>query len=47
MGQLSLALRSLVDASGDKSDTTDEERSGRRNGVSIVRFGVSTTTMPK
>jgi hypothetical protein len=46
MGQLSLALRSLVDASGDKSDTT-EERGGRRNGVSIVRFGVSTTTTPK
>jgi pilus assembly protein CpaB len=47
MGQLSLALRSLVDASGDKPDTTDEERRGRRNGVSIVRFGVSTTTTPK
>jgi pilus assembly protein CpaB len=46
MGQLSLALRSLVDASGDKSDVT-EERGGRRNGVSIVRFGVSTTTTPK
>jgi pilus assembly protein CpaB len=46
MGQLSLALRSLVDASGDKSDTT-EERGGRRSGVSIVRFGVSTTTTPK
>jgi len=47
MGQLSLALRSLVDASGDKSDTAEEERGGRRNGVSIVRFGVTTTTTPK
>ncbi len=44
MGQLSLALRSLVDA-GDKSDPADEQ--GRRNGVSIVRFGVTTTTTPK
>jgi pilus assembly protein CpaB len=46
MGQLSLALRSLVDASGDKSDTT-EERGGRRHGVSIVRFGVTSTMTPK
>jgi pilus assembly protein CpaB len=45
-GQLSLALRSLVDAQGDKSDAS-EEPSGRRNGVSIVRYGVTTTTTPK
>ena len=44
-GQLSLALRSLVDA-GDKGDTNSEER-GRRNGVNIVRYGVTTVTTPK
>jgi pilus assembly protein CpaB len=46
MGQLSLALRSLVDASGDKADTTAEP-SGRRGGINIVRFGVTTMTTPK
>lgn len=45
-GQLSLALRSLVDASGDKDDDKTEER-GRRNGVNIVRYGVTTVTTPK
>ncbi|MPZ41765.1 MAG: Flp pilus assembly protein CpaB [Rhizobiales bacterium] len=45
MGQLSLALRSIVDASGDKTDTDDLNR--RRKGVNIVRFGVSTTATPK
>ena len=43
MGQLSLALRSLVDA----SEAPAEERGGRRTGISIVRYGVSTTTTPK
>jgi pilus assembly protein CpaB len=45
-GQLSLALRSLMDAEGDKVDPNAEER-GRRIGVNIVRFGVTTTTAPK
>ena len=43
-GQLSLALRSLVDASADKNT---EEPAGRRTGVSIVRYGVTTITTPK
>ena len=47
MGQLSLALRSLVDASGDSAAPSDEERSGRRTGVNIIRYGVTTTTTPK
>jgi len=47
MGQLSLALRSLVDASGDKADTSAEERGGRRGGINIVRYGVTTMTTPK
>jgi pilus assembly protein CpaB len=45
-GQLSLALRSLVDAQGDKDDANADDR-GRRNGVNIIRFGVTTTMAPK
>lgn len=45
-GQLSLALRSLSDAQGDKEDTTADDR-GRRSGVNIVRYGVTTTQTPK
>jgi pilus assembly protein CpaB len=45
MGQLSLALRSLADASADT--TTDMEEGGRRQGVSIVRYGVTTVVAPK
>jgi len=44
-GQLSLALRSLVDAQGEKSDIVDER--GRRSGVSVVRYGVTTIQTPK
>jgi pilus assembly protein CpaB len=44
-GQLSLALRSLVDAGGDKGEPTEER--GRRNGVNIVRYGVTTIQTPK
>jgi pilus assembly protein CpaB len=46
MGQLTLALRSLVDASGDKTEAPDEQNS-RRGGINIVRFGVTTMTTPK
>ena len=45
-GHLSLSLRSLVDANGGKSDAT-EERNGRSNSMSIVRFGVTTVQTPK
>ena len=44
MGQLSLALRSLADASG-ANDAPAEER--KRNGINIVRYGVTTITTPK
>lgn len=44
MGQLSLALRSLVDASGE-NDPPAEER--RRGGINVVRYGVTTITTPK
>jgi pilus assembly protein CpaB len=43
LGSLSLALRSLADASKSKSD--DEDQIGtKRSGVNMVRFGVTTTT---
>lgn len=46
LGTLSLALRSITDAKEDKPEATDDSRK-RRNGVNVVRFGVSTTTTPK
>jgi pilus assembly protein CpaB len=46
MGQLSLALRALVDASGN-NDAPIEERGSRRGGINIVRYGVTTMTTPK
>jgi pilus assembly protein CpaB len=46
MGTLSLALRSLVDFEGkDKPDAPADQ--GRRGGVNMVRFGVTTTTTTK
>lgn len=44
MGQLSLALRSLLDAGDRKADTPEV---GRRKGISIVRYGVTTVVAPK
>lgn len=46
MGQLSLALRSLVDASGNNAESQDDS-DVRRKGISIVRYGVTTTATPK
>jgi pilus assembly protein CpaB len=46
IGTLSLALRSVTDASGGDTPT-DSETSGKRNAVNVIRFGVSTTTTPK
>ncbi|MBI3704661.1 MAG: Flp pilus assembly protein CpaB [Rhizobiales bacterium] len=45
LGALSLALRSVTDASN--KDAPEEDNSGKRNTVNIVRFGVSTTTTPR
>jgi pilus assembly protein CpaB len=48
LGTLSLALRSLADAGETTLPVNEEERtSGRRTGVNMVRFGVSTTATPK
>jgi pilus assembly protein CpaB len=44
LGQLSLALRSLADAGGDKEVAEDR---GRRDGVNVVRYGVTTIQIPK
>jgi pilus assembly protein CpaB len=47
-GTLSLALRSLVDSDPNKRrPDTPSEDSGASNRVNIVRFGVSTTSIPK
>jgi len=46
LGTLSLALRSITDASADGPQLEDKSN-GRRAGVNIVRFGVSTTTTTK
>jgi pilus assembly protein CpaB len=46
IGSLSLSLRSVTDAS-QKDAPADEENSGKRNAVNVIRFGVSTTTTPK
>jgi pilus assembly protein CpaB len=43
VGQLSLTLRSLVDSSGD----TEAPVEGKRGVISIVRFGVTTTSTAK
>jgi pilus assembly protein CpaB len=46
IGTLSLALRSVTDASGN-NDTPTEENASKKNAINIIRFGVSTTTTPK
>jgi len=51
MGTLSLALRSLVDSSGSQRGETDAERDAKdanaRGRLNMVKFGVTTTTLPK
>ena len=46
IGTLSLALRSVTDAS-QKDAPVDDENSSKRNAINIIRFGVNTTTTPK
>ncbi len=45
MGSLSLALRSITDASGDTAKP--DENAKARSSVNVVRFGISTTTTPR
>ena len=45
LGSLSLALRSITDTQNDsKADDKNDRRSG---GVNVIRFGISTTAMPR
>jgi pilus assembly protein CpaB len=48
-GTLSLALRSLVDSDPNKrqAEAGPAEDAGASNRVNMVRFGVTTTTIPK
>ena len=46
LGSLSLALRSITDATHDEP-ITEDKLGGRRGGVNVVRFGVGTMTTPK
>ena len=46
IGSLSLALRSVTDAS-QKDAPADDDNSGKHSAVSVIRFGISTTTTPK
>lgn len=45
MGTLSLALRSLLDISGETQTPADDQDAG--TAVNVVRYGVSTTATPK
>jgi pilus assembly protein CpaB len=48
MGTLSLALRSLADSDPSKRGATpSSDESGPSNRFNMVRFGVTTTTIPK
>ena len=46
LGTVSLALRSISDASKDTSTVDDTETTGRA-GVNVIRFGVGTVVTPK
>jgi pilus assembly protein CpaB len=46
IGTLSLALRSVTDASGKDKPAVDED-SKKQNAVNVIRFGVSTKTTPR
>jgi pilus assembly protein CpaB len=47
LGTLSLALRSLADAGDTTLLNEDERATGKKAGINMVRFGISTVTAPK
>jgi pilus assembly protein CpaB len=48
LGTLTLALRSIADANAPTAEAPTEGRTaGRRGSITMVRFGVTTTTTPK
>jgi pilus assembly protein CpaB len=46
MGTLSLALRSLVDFEGKDTPEPTADKKGRRGGINMVRYGVTTMKTP-
>jgi pilus assembly protein CpaB len=47
MGTISLALRSLVDGAATAPASSDDKGDKGRGGINTVRFGVTTTTIPR
>lgn len=47
LGSISLALRSITDASSDDKTSDDDDNNSRRSSVNVIRFGVTTATTPK
>ena len=48
MGTLTLALRSLVDSEGATEMPVDDDKDGgKRRGMNVVRYGITTTTTSK
>jgi pilus assembly protein CpaB len=47
LGTLSLSLRSLADANEAALPVDDDRANGKKAGINMVRFGVSTVTTPK
>lgn len=47
LGTLNLALRSIADANAPVAEVPEDGRGGKRGGINMVRFGVTTVTTPK
>jgi pilus assembly protein CpaB len=47
MGTLTLALRSLVDTEGATEAPAEDKDGGKRRGMNVVRYGITTTTTSK
>jgi pilus assembly protein CpaB len=47
LGTISLALRSITDASETEKETDAEQGNTKRGSVNVIRFGVTTMTTPK
>jgi pilus assembly protein CpaB len=47
LGSISLALRSITDATTDGKDASADDDNTRHSTVNVIRFGVPTTTTPK
>jgi pilus assembly protein CpaB len=47
LGTLNLALRSIADANAPVAQVPEDGPGGKRGGINMVRFGVTTVTTPK